>query len=45
MEELPYKALAQVADIVLGTVVSGVARALKQFQCQVLGMARKEARR
>ena len=45
MEELSYKAIAQVADIPLGTVMSRLARARKQLQCHVLGMASKEVRR
>jgi RNA polymerase sigma factor (sigma-70 family) len=45
MEELSYKAIAQVADIPLGTVMSRLARARKQLQCHVLEMASKEVRR
>ena len=45
MEELSYKAIAQVADIPLGTVMSRLARARKQLQCHILEMARKEVRK
>jgi RNA polymerase sigma-70 factor (ECF subfamily) len=45
MEELSYKAIAQIADIPLGTVMSRLARARKQLQCHVVGMASKEVRR
>jgi RNA polymerase sigma-70 factor (ECF subfamily) len=45
MEDLPYKAIAQIAHIPLGTVMSRLARAREQLQCHVLGMAGKEVRR
>jgi RNA polymerase sigma-70 factor (ECF subfamily) len=45
MEELSYRAIAQVAGIPLGTVMSRLARARKQLHCQVVGMASKEVRR
>jgi RNA polymerase sigma factor (sigma-70 family) len=45
MEELSYKAIAQVVDIPLGTVMSRLARARQQLQCHVLEMASKEVRR
>jgi RNA polymerase sigma-70 factor (ECF subfamily) len=45
MEELSYKAIAQVVDIPLGTVMSRLARARQQLQCHVLEMASKEVRK
>jgi RNA polymerase sigma-70 factor (ECF subfamily) len=45
MEELSYKAIGQIADIPLGTVMSRLARARKQLQYHVLGLASKEVRR
>jgi RNA polymerase sigma-70 factor (ECF subfamily) len=45
IEELSYTAIAQVADIPLGTVMSRLARARQQLQYHVLGMASKEVRR
>jgi len=45
MEDLSYKAIAQIADIPVGTVMSRLARARKELQYHVLGMASKEVRK
>jgi RNA polymerase sigma-70 factor (ECF subfamily) len=45
MEDLPYKAIAQIAGIPVGTVILRLARAREQLQGHVLAMASKEVRR